>query len=83
MGELFVDSRFFLENWIEGGYGSEWVNCVLTADSVRELERGCEWKGVGELCVDSGLCEGNWIDGGNGRGWGNCVLTADCVRGIG
>jgi len=32
------------------------VNCVLTADCVRGLDKGREGKGLGELCVDSRLC---------------------------
>ena len=45
-----------LGDWVEGGKGREWGNCVLTADCVRGLGRGWEGKGVGELCVDSRLC---------------------------
>ena len=34
VGELCVDSRLCWGNWIEGGNGREWGNCVLKADCV-------------------------------------------------
>ena len=44
---------------------------MLTADCVRELDKGLEGKeGSGELCVDCRLCEGDWIKLGKGREWG-------------
>jgi len=46
-----------LGDWVEGGKGREWGNCVLTADCVRGIGLSVrEGKGVGELCVDSRLC---------------------------
>jgi len=37
VGDLCVDSRLCLADWIEGGKGREWGNCVLTADWVRGI----------------------------------------------
>ena len=49
VGQLCVDSRFCLENWIEGGYGREWVNCVLTADCVRGIGERVGMEGSGGI----------------------------------
>jgi len=37
VGELCVDRRMCLRDWMEGGKGREWGNYVLTADCVRVI----------------------------------------------
>ena len=38
-----------LRDLIEGGKGREWLNCDLTADCVRGLDKGWEGKVLGEF----------------------------------
>jgi hypothetical protein len=37
LGKFCVYSRLCYEDWIEGGKGRDWENCVLTADCVRGI----------------------------------------------
>jgi len=38
-----------LGDWIEGGKGREWGNCVLTADCVRGIGQSVERDGIGGI----------------------------------
>jgi len=37
VGELCVDSRLCCGDWVVGGKGREWGNCVLIIDCVRGI----------------------------------------------
>jgi len=56
VGELYVDSRMCEGDWMNGGKGREWGNCVLTAECVRVIGRICgkgrEWSN----CVLTAEC---------------------------